>query len=71
MLLKALLAASPWGRSIKLAKYLFIGHFLVGIPVNPFIIPEPVSRQLVTTSFLRALRFNEKTYDELSNEPRE
>ncbi|KAG2737340.1 hypothetical protein P692DRAFT_20823814, partial [Suillus brevipes Sb2] len=69
LLLKALLAASPWGRSIKLAKYLFIGHFLVGIPVNPFIIPEPVSRQLVTTSFLRALRFNEKTYDELSNEP--
>ncbi|KAG2053012.1 hypothetical protein BDR06DRAFT_1009124 [Suillus hirtellus] len=68
VLLKGLLAASPWGRSIKLAKYLFIGHFLVGTPVNPFLVPEAISRQLITTSFLRALRFNQKTYDELKNE---
>ncbi|KAG1886928.1 uncharacterized protein F5891DRAFT_988544 [Suillus fuscotomentosus] len=67
--LKPLLAASSWGRSIKLARYLFIGCFLVGTPVNPFSIPEAVCRQLITTSFLRALRFNQKTYDELSKEP--
>ena len=67
--LKGLLAASPWGRSFKLARYLFIGHFLVGIPINPFLVPEAVSRQLITNSFLRALRFNDRTFDELSNEP--
>ncbi|KAG1879051.1 hypothetical protein F4604DRAFT_1923200 [Suillus subluteus] len=67
LLLKGLLAASPWGCSIKLAKYLFIRHFLVGTPLNPFFVPEAVSRQLITTSFLRALRFNEKTYNELSS----
>lgn len=70
LLLKGLLAASPWGRSIKLAKYLFIGHLLVRAPTNPFLFPEATSRQLITTSFLRALRFNQKTYEELSSEPR-
>ncbi|KAG2144248.1 hypothetical protein DEU56DRAFT_754311 [Suillus clintonianus] len=69
LLLKGLLAASPWGRLIKLAKYLFIGHFLVGMPANPFLVPEAISRQLITTSFLRALRFYQKTYDEVSSEP--
>ncbi|KAG2088018.1 uncharacterized protein F5147DRAFT_781149 [Suillus discolor] len=68
MTLKAILAASPWGRSIKLAKYLFIGHLLVGIPENSFVLPEDYSRQLIMTSFLRALRFNQKTYNELTNE---
>ncbi|KAG0694141.1 hypothetical protein DFH29DRAFT_1035258 [Suillus ampliporus] len=69
LVLKGLLAASQWGCSIKLAKYLFIGHFLVGIPINPFFVPAAVSRRLITTSFLRALRFNQNTYDELSKEP--
>ncbi|KAG0695163.1 hypothetical protein DFH29DRAFT_880206 [Suillus ampliporus] len=41
----------------------------IGTPVNPFLVPEAISRQLITTSFLRALRFNQKTYDELSSEP--
>ncbi|KAG0701805.1 hypothetical protein DFH29DRAFT_999884 [Suillus ampliporus] len=69
LFLKGLLAASKWGRSIKLVKYLFIGHFLVRTPVNPFFVPAAVSRRLITTSFLRALHFNQKPYDELSSEP--
>ncbi|KAG2339306.1 hypothetical protein BDR05DRAFT_1003418 [Suillus weaverae] len=69
LLLKSLLAASPWGRSIKLAKYLFVGNFLVGMQDNPFIVPEAISRQLITTSFLRALRFNQQPYEELSEKP--
>ncbi|KAG0693355.1 hypothetical protein DFH29DRAFT_1007367 [Suillus ampliporus] len=68
LFLKGLLAASKWGHSIKLAKYLFIGHFLVGTPVNPFFVPAVVSRRLITMSFLRALHFTQKTYDELSSE---
>ncbi|KAG0698885.1 hypothetical protein DFH29DRAFT_877670 [Suillus ampliporus] len=44
-------------------------HFLVGTPVNPFFVPAVVSRQLIMTSFLRALRFNQKTHDELSSKP--
>ncbi|KAG1883730.1 hypothetical protein F4604DRAFT_1677466 [Suillus subluteus] len=60
---------SQWGRSVKLAKYLFIGHFLVRTPINPFFVPVAVSRQLITTSFLRALCFNQKTYEQLSSEP--
>ncbi|KAG2035461.1 hypothetical protein BDR03DRAFT_983622 [Suillus americanus] len=69
LLLKSLLAASPWGRSIKLAKYLFVGHFLVGMLNNLFIVPEAISRQLITTSFLRALCFNQQPYKELSEKP--
>ncbi|KAG1724906.1 hypothetical protein EDB19DRAFT_1915299 [Suillus lakei] len=69
LLLKGLLAALNWGRSIKLAKYLFIGHFLVRTPNNPFFVPAAVSRWLITTSFLRALHFNQNTYDELSSKP--
>ncbi|KAG2125096.1 hypothetical protein DEU56DRAFT_916704 [Suillus clintonianus] len=38
-------------------------------PDNPFFVPAAVSRRLITTSFLRALHFNQKTYDELSSEP--
>ncbi|KAG1779683.1 hypothetical protein EV702DRAFT_1195057 [Suillus placidus] len=68
LLLRGVLAASPWGRSIKLAKYLFIGHLLVGAPTNPFLFPKAVSRQLITTSFLGALRYYQKTYEELSSE---
>ncbi|KAG1783335.1 hypothetical protein EV702DRAFT_1191760 [Suillus placidus] len=68
LLLRGMLAASPWGRSIKLAKYLFIGHLLVGAPTNPFLFPKAVSRQLITTSFLGALRYYQKTYEELSSE---
>jgi hypothetical protein len=69
LLLKSMLAASPWGRSIKLAKYLFIGHYLVGTFENPFFVPAAISRQLITTSFIRALRFNTLTYEQLSSEP--
>lgn len=69
LVLKGLLAASQWGRSIKLAKYLFVGHFLVGTFDNPFFVPAATLRQLTTTSFIRALRYNQTTYKQLSSEP--
>ncbi|KAG1735858.1 hypothetical protein EDD22DRAFT_852324 [Suillus occidentalis] len=69
LVLKGMLAASQWGRSIKLAKHLFIGHFLVGTFDNPFFVPAAILRQSITTSFIRALRFNQKTYEQLSSDP--
>ncbi|KAG2092955.1 uncharacterized protein F5147DRAFT_657564 [Suillus discolor] len=62
------LAQSPWGRPYKLARYLYIGYLLVGLPANPFNIPSEVSRQLITTCFLKALVFDNQTYESLSNE---
>lgn len=69
--LKTLLAMSPWGRPYKLARYLYVGYLLVGIPTNPFNMTSAVSRQLVTTSFLKALFFNGQTYESLRDEKRE
>lgn len=68
-LLKVALVTSPWGRPIKLARYLYVGHILVGMPVNPFSMREPDCRRLITTSFLRALHLDLKTYEELREIP--
>lgn len=67
-MLKSLMIDSPWARPYKLARYLYVGCLLVGIPANPFNMPEPVSRQLITTSFLKALFFTGQTYESLCNE---
>lgn len=68
--LKTALAASLWGRPIKLGKMLYAGHLLVGLPVNPFAIHEVDSRWLITTSFLKALHLNTQTYEKLCDVPR-
>ncbi|KAG2740816.1 hypothetical protein P692DRAFT_20822507 [Suillus brevipes Sb2] len=56
---------SPWGRPYKLARYLYTGCLLVGIPTNPFNMPSSAPRQLITTTFLKALFFNNQTYESL------
>ncbi|KAG2155199.1 uncharacterized protein EDB93DRAFT_1247690 [Suillus bovinus] len=67
-MLKSLMIDSPWARPYKLARYLYVGCLLVGIPANPFNMPELVSRQFITTSFLKALFFTGQTYESLCNE---
>ncbi|KAG1879491.1 hypothetical protein C8R48DRAFT_668321 [Suillus tomentosus] len=63
--LKLALLTSCWGRPIKLARYIYVGHILVGMPANPFSMREPDCRQLITTSFLRALHLDLKTYEQI------
>jgi hypothetical protein len=70
-MLKILLTKSPWGRPYKLARYLYVGYMLVGIPTNPFNMTSVMSRQLVTTSFLKALFLSGQTYESLRDEKRE
>ncbi|KAG1852162.1 hypothetical protein F4604DRAFT_1933728 [Suillus subluteus] len=67
--LKLVLLTSPWGCPIKLAKYLYVGYVLVGLPANPFSIREADCRRLITASFLRALHLDLKTYEGLHEEP--
>ncbi|KAG1881541.1 hypothetical protein C8R48DRAFT_766561 [Suillus tomentosus] len=67
--LKLALLMSCWGRPIKLARYIYMGHILVGMPANPFSMREPDCRQLITTSFLRALHLDLKTYEQICEIP--
>ncbi|KAG1892963.1 uncharacterized protein F5891DRAFT_986287 [Suillus fuscotomentosus] len=67
--LKLALLTSCWGRPIKLASHIYVGHILVGMPANPFSMREPDCRQLITTSFLRALHLNLKTYEQIREIP--
>ncbi|KAG1875746.1 hypothetical protein F4604DRAFT_1924810 [Suillus subluteus] len=67
--LKLTLLTSPWGCPIKLAKYLYVGQILVGMPANPFSMREVDCRWLITTSFLKALHLDLKTYEELHEIP--
>ncbi|KAG1858588.1 hypothetical protein C8R48DRAFT_775025 [Suillus tomentosus] len=67
--LRLALLTSPWGRPIKLAKYLYVGHILIGTPTNPFSMREAECRHLITTSLLKALHLNLKTYEEIREIP--
>lgn len=67
-MLKILIMKSPWGRPYKLARYLYTGYLLVSIPTNPFNMPSSESRQLITTTFLKALFFSDQTYESLCKE---
>lgn len=67
--LKLTLLTSPWGHPIKLAKYLYVGHILIGTPTNPFSMREAECRHLITTSLLKALHLDLKTYKEIHEIP--
>ncbi|KAG1795688.1 uncharacterized protein HD556DRAFT_1442014 [Suillus plorans] len=67
--LKLTLLTSPWGRPIKLAKYLYVGQILVGMPANPFSMREVDCRRLITASFLKALHVHLTTYEKLREIP--
>lgn len=67
--LKLSLLTSPWGRPIKLAKFIYVGHILVGMPANPFSMREVDCRRLITASFLKALHLDTKTYEEIREIP--
>jgi hypothetical protein len=64
-----LMSTTCWWIPMVLMKVLSLGGLWVGLYGNPFIVPEPSKRCLITSSFLTALKMEGKTYEDMLKQP--